>query len=193
MKTELALAIMALALLVSACASPVIRKDLLQTGMRNVPPDVLTSNPTAYKGKIIILGGIIAKTTVTKAGTVIEAVFVPVDHNGYLKNALGSGRFLAVWPRSEGILDPLIYRQNRLITVAGTFSGAKEGKIGKASYAFPVLNAVQIFLWKASRYYPAYMYYPPYYGPYWGPYYGPYWGPGWGWGAGWGWGYGGWY
>ena len=172
----------ALALLLSACVSPVIRKDLMKTGMRNVPPQVLSSNPAAYKGKTIILGGIIAKTTVTREGTIIEAVFVPVDHNGYLKNRIATGRYLAVWPRSSGILDPLIYKPDKLITVAGTFSGTKPGKIGKASYTFPVITAEQIFLWKEPRYYPAYVY--PYYGPYWWyPY--PYWGPYWGWGYDW--------
>ncbi len=176
---------MALALLVSACVSPVIRKDLLETGMRNVPPQVLATNPAAYKGKVIILGGIIANTTVTAEGTVIEAVFVPVDHNGYLQNTLGTGRYLAIWPKSSGILDPLIYKRNRLITVAGTFTGTRPGKLGKANYVFPVIDAVQIFLWKERQYYPAYAY-PYYYGPYYGPYwwYGyPY--PYWGWGYYW--------
>ena len=31
------------------------------------------------------------------------------------------GRFLAVYPRSRGILDPMIYSKGRLVTLAGTF------------------------------------------------------------------------
>ncbi len=172
--------IIALALLIAACASPVIRQEYLQTGARNVEPDVLASHPENYKGKLVVLGGIIVNTTVTDKESVVEAIFVPVDDKGYLENAAGPGRFLAIWPRSNGILDPMIYRRNRRITVAGTFVGTRQGKIGKATYTFPVIDALQIFLWKVPRYYPAY-YYPPYYyyGPYWYPY--PYWGYGFYW------------
>ncbi|MDA8170759.1 MAG: Slp family lipoprotein [Nitrospiraceae bacterium] len=162
-----------IALLLCSCVSPVIRQEYLKTGARNVGPDILASHPADYKGKTIILGGIIINTTVTDKESTIEALFVPVDQNGYLENTAGPGRYLVVWPRANGILDPLIYRRNRRITVAGTFVGTSEGKIGKASYTFPVIDALQIFLWETPRYYPAY-YYPPYY--YYGPYWYPYWG-----------------
>ena len=163
-----------LLLIISSCVSPVLRPEYLKTGMRNVEPNVLASNPGYYKGKLLVLGGIIANTTVTDTGTTIEALFVRVDDNGYLENETGRGRYLAVWPRENGILDPLIYKKNMRITVAGTFTGVRRGKIGKANYLFPVIDAVQVFLWKTPRYYPySYpYYYPYYYGPYWYPYWG---------------------
>lgn len=158
------------ALLLASCARPVIKTDLLARGMRDVPMSELAGHPQKYSDQLFVLGGIIANTTVTDRGTFIEALFVPVDKKGYFRHVAGNGRFIAVWPRSSGILDPLMYRAGRRFTVAGTFAGIKHGKIGSANYVFPVIDAQQIFLWKIERYAPAYFYYPY---DYWYPY--PYW------------------
>ncbi len=160
-------------LLIPACTRPVIKENLLEEGTRDVSLSALSANQNLYRGKLFILGGIIANTTVTDEGTVIEALYVPVDDKGYLEEAPGRGRYLAIWPKASGILDPMLYRRNREITVAGTFEGLRKGKLGKTTYLFPVFDAVQVFLWKEAPYYPAYYYSPYYYGPYY-PYYYPY-------------------
>ncbi len=171
------------ALLLAACAAPVIRKDLLEQGTRNVSLSWLAANPAVSRGKLFILGGIIAKTTVTAEGTVIEALYVPVDKKGRLEKAPGRGRYFAIWPKANGILDPMIYKKGRLITVAGTFEGIRQGKLDKAVYNFPTFEIVQIFIWKEeTSYYPYFYYSPYYYGPYYPypyydyPYYYPYFG-----------------
>lgn len=162
-----------ISLLMASCAAPVIKKDLLAEGIRNVSLSSLAANQNMYRGKLFILGGIIAATRVTDEGTVIEALYVPVDEKGYLEETPGRGRYLAIWPKESGILDPMVYRRNRQITVAGTFEGFREGKLDKTTYSFPVFDAVQIFLWKEVPPYPSYYYSPYYYGPYY-PYYYPY-------------------
>ncbi len=163
------------ALMIAACAGPVIKEDLLESGIRNVPMTELAAHPERYRGKLFILGGIIANTTVTDKGTVIEALYVPVDKKGYFEKAPGLGRYKAFWPKSSGILDPMTYSRNRRITVAGTFEGIRRGKLDKTIYAFPYFDAVQIFLWKETPAYPSYYYGPSYYGPYYSyPYYYPY-------------------
>lgn len=157
-------------LLFASCAAPVIKKDFLERGLRDVPMKQIADHPGNYKGQMFVLGGVIANTTVTDKGTLIEALFMPVDKKGYFKHEAGSGRFMAFWPRKNGILDPLLYRRYNRITVAGTLAGTMRGKIGSASYVFPVIDVSQIFLWSNVRYYyPAYYYYPyPY--DYWYPY-----------------------
>ena len=45
--------------------TPVIRKDLMESGIRNIPFAAMTSDPDSFKGKLFILGGIIVKTKVT--------------------------------------------------------------------------------------------------------------------------------
>ncbi len=163
-------------LLVAACARPVIKESLLKEGIRHVSLSALSANKDLYRGKLFILGGIIANTTITSEGSVIEALYVPVDDKGYLKEEPGRGRYLAIWPKESGILDPMMYRRNRQITVAGTFEGFRKGKLDKATYYFPVFDVVQIFLWSEEPTYPAYYYSPYYYGPYY-PYYPYYYSP----------------
>ncbi len=182
----------ALSMAVVSCA-PVLSRDLMREGTREFNPAYLTETPEAFKGHLFILGGVIVDTKLTEEGSQIEALFVPVDSRGYLEeSARYQGRFLALYPRSKGILDPAIYKQGRTITVAGDFLEARKGKIGDLSYTFPVFEIKQLYLWEDYRnysygwpyYYPYYPYYYPYYysSPFlydpWGRMYpNPYWPP----------------
>jgi outer membrane lipoprotein len=153
-----------------SCA-PVLKEQLMKEGSRDVSLNVLRENPDMYKGKLYILGGIIASSKVTDEGTVIEALYVPVDSRGYLREGgRNEGRYLAIFPKSAGILDPMIYKRGRAITIAGNFMGDRTGKLDEAEYIYPVFDIVQIYLWRDVEYYPYYYpYYPYYYYPY------PYW------------------
>jgi outer membrane lipoprotein len=162
-----------------ACA-PVIRQDLMDIAIRNVPLPEIRQNPDLYKGKLFILGGIIAGARVTPEGSLIEALSVPVDSRGYLMGS-PDGRYLALLPKGSGMLDPLIYRKGKRITVAAEFVLIREGKLDEAEYAYPFFEIREIYLWQDSVYY----YPPPYYYPY-SPYY--WWGypyPSWGYGPHW--------
>jgi outer membrane lipoprotein len=165
-----------------ACA-PVIRKDLMDVGIRNVPLSEVKQNPEFYRGKLFILGGIIAGAKVTEEGSLVEALHVPVDSRGYLTEG-ADGRYLALFPRESGMLDPLIYRKGKRITVAAEFVEIREGKLDESEYAFPLFEIREIYLWEDRAYYypPPYYYYPYYWwdypypwrgGPYWR--YGPFW------------------
>jgi len=173
-------------LLVSACA-PVLKGELMKEGSRDVSLDVLRENPDPYRGKLYILGGVIATSKVTDEGTVIEALYLPVDSRGYIKDERDDeGRYLAIFPKSAGFLDPMIYKKNRYITLAGEFTGTRRGKLDEADYIYPVFEIVQIYLWREERYYPSPYYYPysPYYRyPYrYDPYYPYWWDDPWRWG-----------
>ncbi len=153
----------------SAC-SPVLSRQLMREGSRNVSFDRLRDAPDDYKGKMFILGGIIVNTRVTEQGALIEALYVPVDSYGYLKEgARLQGRFLAAYPGTKELLDPVIYKKGREVTLAGVFVDIRKGRIDEMDYSYPVFEIRQIYLWKEPRYY----YYPPYYYPYY-PYYYPY-------------------
>lgn len=150
-------------------------------GVRNVPFSQLREAPDAYRGKLFILGGLVVETRFTGKGSQIEALYVPVDSYGYLKETERSmGRFLAIYPREKGLLDPLVYMTGREITLAGEFLEIRKGKIDEMDYAYPVFEIKQIYLWEERKeyYYPFYPYYYPYpywwYDPWWRPYPGPY-------------------
>ncbi len=158
----------------SSCA-PVLRADLMKQGTVDVNFSALKEDPGPHKGKLYILGGIISKTTATEEGALIEALYVPVDSRGYLRNLVAiNGRYLALFPGR--FLDPLIFREKREITFAGEFLGKRPGSIDEMDYSFPFFEIKEIYLWPERRvydyYYEPYPYwYPPY--PYW---YDPWWG-----------------
>ena len=180
--------IISVMLILSSCA-PVLRQDIMDTGIKEFSLSDVRSNPDLYKGKLFILGGSIVNTKLTQEGSQVEALYIPVDSRGYLKDVeplSSDGRFLAILNKKWGTLDPLIYRKGREITFAGEFIETRSGKIDEAEYIYPVFEIVQIYLWKERRdYYPGY-YYPGYYYPYSYPYpygwYDPWWRP---WGPWW--------
>ncbi len=142
----------------SACV-PVLSKNLMQSGSTDVRMSELRKNPGANIGKLFILGGIIAKTTVIKEGSLIEAIYIPVNAMGYLKVPdVTNERFLAIY-RGSKLLDPLIYREKREITLAGEFLEVRKGLIGEMEYGYPLFEIRQIHLW--AEYPDNYYFYPP--------------------------------
>ncbi len=160
-------------LVLSSCVS-VLKKDLMETGIRDFSLDALMRNPEGYRGKLFILGGTIVHTAPTEEGTLIDAQYVPVDSYGYLEARPPDDRFLALYPKELGILDPGLYSPNRQITLAGTFTGTRATRIGQTDYLFPLFRIEQIYLWPSVRYYPSYYFWDPYWGPPWGPPWPPY-------------------
>jgi outer membrane lipoprotein len=179
--------VVALSAAVVSCA-PVLNRQLMDEGTREFDPSRLIESPDAFKGRLFIFGGVIVDTRLTEQGSQIELLFVPVNSYGYLaESANYRGRVIAIYPRSKGFLDPMIYKRGREITVAGNFLEVRRGKIDEMGYAYPVFEIRQIYLWEQYRNYP-YYYWPPSYYPYpyyygapylydpWGrPYFNPYW------------------
>lgn len=161
------------ALLITSCA-PVLSKNLLSNGTFNEGLSEIKQDPASYKGRLFIFGGIIVKAETTKDGSIIEAIFVPVDSLGYLKSYKTSGgRFLAIY-KSREILDPLIFREKREISLAAEFIEIRKGKIGEMEYDYPLFEIKEIYLWEEMKKTDYYYYYmpPPY--PYWYYRYRPY-------------------
>lgn len=165
-----------------SCA-PVLNRELMREGTRDVSFNRLREAPDAFKGKLFILGGLIVDTRFTGKGSQIEALAVPVDSHGYLQETRHSeGRFLAFYPRAKGLLDPVVYKKGREVTLAGEFVEARKGKIDEMEYVYPVFEIREIYLWEEEREYYPYYYGGPYpYYPYdpWGRPYPYYWPPPW--------------
>jgi len=153
------------------CCAPVLRKEIMDSSIRDISPAEIKSNPDLYRGKLFVFGGIIVNTKITSEGSLIEALFVRVDSRGYFEGIISSdGRFLALFPEKSGFLDPMIFRSKREITLAGEFVGMRAGTIDEAEYPYPFFRIVDLYLWEErSNYY----YVPPSYPYYWGGY--PYW------------------
>ncbi len=150
-----------------SCA-PVLHEEYMKAGLIDVPLSDMRENPEFYKRKLFILGGIIVNTKITEKGSLIEALYIPVNSKGYLRESGRSrGRFLAIYPKDSGLLDPVIYRKGKEITVAGEFIETRKGRIDEMEYTYPVFEIKEIYLWAERREYYYYPYYPPYYYPYW--------------------------
>ncbi|MEW6214473.1 MAG: Slp family lipoprotein [Nitrospirota bacterium] len=165
---RLYLIVLAIVLLFS-CA-PVLRKDLMDKATRDITFSEILRNPEVYRGRLFILGGIIVETKFTDKGSLIEALYVPVDSRGYLKEIKPSnGRFLAFYPKEEGLLDPVIYNRGREITLAGEFIETRKGKVDDMEYTYPLFEIKELYLWEKHKEYYIVPPYPSWYYPY------PYW------------------
>jgi outer membrane lipoprotein len=168
----------------AGCATCPISTSLREKSRPVTLTQVLTS-PEATRGTTVIWGGRIIQTVNDTNGAGVFVLALPLSH--YEKpepDANSEGRFIA---RSGQFLDPEIFRQGRLVTVAGTIAGVETRRIQKAQYPYPVLDVQQIYVWPRVRthYWDWGWYYPD-----WGWGYDPGWSPGWGWyHPGWYWGW----
>ena len=150
-----------------SCA-PILSEQVHQQGISRISLVDIKKDLTPYKGKLFILGGVIVKTTITKEGSLIEALYIPVDSRGYLKSlSTADGRFLAIYSSKE-LLDPVIFREQREVTLAGELIGTRSGKIDEMDYVYPLFEIKEIYLWREKKeydrhHYPPYPYYPPHY------------------------------
>lgn len=91
-------------------------------------------------------GGVIAKVDNLKERTRIEIVHFDLSPSARPKQKDETlGRFRVYYP---GLLDPMIYKKGKSITVVGDLAGAESGAIGEHPYQYPVINAAAVHLWK---------------------------------------------
>ncbi|MCX7822226.1 MAG: Slp family lipoprotein [Syntrophobacterales bacterium] len=107
------------------------------------------ANPARYKGEMVIWGGKIVKVTNRQEGTYFEILQFPLGYDAKPKEGDNSeGRFAVVYP---GFLDPAIYRESRLVTVAGRIQGVEVIAIGEVRHTVPLVKAEKIHLWEEAR------------------------------------------
>ena len=122
-----------------------------QTGTSTLDPDhtALKTNPSDIDmnrdlGDRFLWGGEIAKLDNLENTTEITIIGYPLNNSDKPKfNDQSTGRFIAVYP---GFLEPTDYRQGMLVSVTGTLTQLRDGKIEQADYMFPVLNIEQVKL-----------------------------------------------
>lgn len=152
------------------CATPFISPQTLAQVDRQISFNELQKAPRIYKGKMVLLGGVIVKTENKKEGTLLEIYQTKLDSRDRPVNIDSSqGRFLALY---KGFLDSEIYKAGRRVTIAGTVQDGRISKLGDIDYRYPYIVISEIYLFQTER--PA-LYHPyPYYYDYpWYPYYYP--------------------
>lgn len=151
-------------LVIAGCA-PVISKDIRDQVARDLSFKEVLQDPEAYKGKMVLWGGVIIKAENQKEGTLIEVLQKPTDREGRPKDVdLSDGRFLALY---DGFLDAAIYAREREVTIAGEIKEKRVLPLGDIQYSYPLILVRQLHLWPAERKEQLYPYpYPRPYGPY---------------------------
>jgi outer membrane lipoprotein len=105
-------------------------------------------DPGSYKGRVVILGGVIVSSRNIEKGSYIEILQKPLNSRGVPEETDTSlGRFMAY---SKEFLDKDIFAAGRRVTVAGTVTGTMEGKVGDMKYDYPLIQVKEIHLHKAG-------------------------------------------
>lgn len=129
--------------LTSGCAHIISLETLKKTDAR-IAFKMLLSEPDAYKGKVVLVGGEIIETINTQEGSFITVMQKPLDKFGApVEKDISEGRFLISYP---GFLEPKIYAPGKKITVAGEVIGSKKMALGKMEYLYPLLLPIEMKL-----------------------------------------------
>lgn len=124
----------------------VISKELRDKAYGEPPPSALFKDPDEFKGRIVILGGVIVNSTNTEKGTNIEVLQKPLGYRGRPEDTDTSyGRFIIF---SEGYLDTAVYSQGRELTVAGEVMGKKLLPLGEIQYPYPLIKSTELHLFE---------------------------------------------
>jgi outer membrane lipoprotein len=134
-----------LSILLAGCASP-ISPRVRQEAARNLAFKEVLANPGAYRGVVVIWGGVIMKTVGRPDQSDLYLSETPLAVSGRPKDReYSEGEFVA---RSSQILDPKEYVSGRKVTVAGEVVGQELGTYDGAPYAYPVIRVKELHLWE---------------------------------------------
>ncbi|MCL5276580.1 MAG: Slp family lipoprotein [Deltaproteobacteria bacterium] len=181
MGKTIAYTLLAIALLTTSGCVPAIPREVLSSVDRSITFGMLIREPAAYKGKTVMVGGTIVKSTNEGSGyTRLEVMQLPLDGDGTpMRGDRSGGRFMVL---CKGYLETRIFGPGRLVTVVGAVDGSKKGTVGSMAYEFPVIDSTYLKLWPVpARPMPVYSigigfdegpfppwgYYPYPYGPFW--------------------------
>lgn len=140
--TKRVMVCLALLTLAACAAGPKFdAKDVDET----LTPQRAAANAEQVQGNHVIWGGVILSTSNLKDTTQVEVLAYPISRSFRPdSDATPLGRFLIV---KQGYIETADYSVGRSISVSGTLSGTQEGKIGEVNYAYPVIQAAEIYLW----------------------------------------------
>lgn len=158
----------------AAGCAPVISSNLRDQAAPGITFEQVFKDPTRYRGKTVIWGGVIVRSENKREGTLLEVLQKPTDYAGRpLETDRSGGRFLALY---KGFLDVALYAEGREVTIAGRIEGRRTLPLGEIRYAYPLIRILEAHLWQERKdwedlHYP-YWYYPHVYPwrsfhPYW--------------------------
>lgn len=131
----------------AGCAtSGAIPKQLEAQVDKSVTFDQLKESPTAYQGRLVVLGGEVLGAKRSKGGTEIQVLQIPLgaSHQPELDRSASQGRFLAV---HKDFLDPATLPPGTRITVVGEVVGSATQRLDETEYRYPVVEIKHLATW----------------------------------------------
>lgn len=126
--------------LLSACTTAPMNIEGVN---RTLTPNQV-SHATPHQNSKVIWGGMIISTRPMQNATRIEVLGYPLNGQEPDRYATALGRFML---DKAGYLEPAEFATGRWISVVGIVKSIVPGKVGEASYNFPLIEAQQIHLW----------------------------------------------
>lgn len=133
------------AALFAGCAS-VVPESIRTEAPGNAQIAQVREQPQQSRGTVVRWGGNIVSTRNERDHTLLEIVARDLDSEGRpLEEDRSLGRFLM---KTQGFLDPAIYKSEREVTVRGTIVDVVTQSIGEFRYTYPLVQADDVYLWK---------------------------------------------
>lgn len=133
--------LLALLLLTACAASPKVASDA-ERGITPQQAAGMEINPSATP---LQWGGVIVETRNLSESSELQVLAYPLKSNGRPDvSESPTGRFIVQQP---GYLEGVDYRKGRQVTATGNLTTKRAGKVGEATYTFPVLGADELVLW----------------------------------------------
>ena len=129
--------------LLTACAGapPFDTKNVNAT----LAPNQVETKIDAVRGARVIWGGVIINSKNLETGTQLEILAYPLnDRQRPRLDREPLGRFIV---EHRSYLETVDYAPGRELSVTGTISGTKEGKIDESKYIYPAVTSEQLHLW----------------------------------------------
>lgn len=135
------LTLLPLLLIVGGCAHN-LSKEALALADRTISFSKLSENPDAFRGKTVILGGVIRKTTQTPHGTRLEVQQYSLDGREMPDETSDSGgRFLANVPER---LAGSICGTGLLVSMAGQVMGKEAIVSEEKEFSYPLIGVREL-------------------------------------------------
>ena len=142
MRSPLVLVLLLL-LCLSGCTHIISDKSLTLAD-RSISFGELRKDPDAYRGKFIILGGLITGIRQNKEGVQLEVIEYPLDSEEMPDtSAVPGGPFLVNLPPDVGYAT---FKPGLVVTMAGEVVGKAVRPLEKAEYIYPVLVVKEIHI-----------------------------------------------
>jgi starvation-inducible outer membrane lipoprotein len=140
--------VLGITLLIQGCTYA-ISPELADQADRTVSFEQLLADPDLYKGKILILGGVIEQVTRKPQGVLIRLAQKPLDYWGKPVRTSRSGGWFLLFHRN--VIDNVVYFPGREITAAAEVAGTKLAVLGDQEFSDPVLVVKEVAFWERQQ------------------------------------------